>query len=295
MANTPTAVANLALDAAGVNIQLGNIAQGGREANIVLRAYGECLRQLLRGAPWGFARRQLPLVLLADATGTTANVGTIVPDPQFIYSYRMPPDAARIRYIPWYPGANPGAPAGNITPPNPSLPLVGGLTLSPLAGMRPRPSLFLITNDPNAAAPLDSNFASLPGQSPVGSSVICSNVQDATCVYTFNATYPSLWDHLFLGAMVSYLASEVCIPLWTSKNPKMAMMLRKDQVEIAKARVREARVADGNEMTASSDIPVDWMQFRQTGGGMDGASSGGDYGCWGSRWSGSLLFGGTAY
>ncbi len=74
MANDPTDIANLALDACGINIQLNDIEQGGREANVLLRAYPECLRQLLRAAPWAFARKQAALQLLADASGATPNV-----------------------------------------------------------------------------------------------------------------------------------------------------------------------------------------------------------------------------
>ena len=100
MANTPTDVARQAIDAIAIDYELGDIEQGGRVANVTLRAYGECLRQLLRGAPWDFARKQEPLVLLADATGNTANVGNKVPGTNFIYEYGYPVDCARISIYP---------------------------------------------------------------------------------------------------------------------------------------------------------------------------------------------------
>ena len=78
MANTPTQICNMALDACGINFQLGDVEQGGREANVLLRAYGECVRQLLRAAPWQFARKEVPMHLLADASGATPNVSTNV-------------------------------------------------------------------------------------------------------------------------------------------------------------------------------------------------------------------------
>lgn len=303
MANTPTNVANQALDAAAINTELGDIEQGGRIANVCLRAYGECRNQLLRGAPWAFARKQEPLLLLADATKQTANVGTVVPGTEFIYEYGYPIDCARIRYIPFNPFLNPGAPVGNIVPQNASAPIVTGLAQGPGVGHRIQPSRFLVTNDPNYSAPQGSNAPLVQGQSPQGNTVILSNVKNASCVYTFDALYPSLWDHLFRSAMVAYLASEIALPLWVEKDRKFGLEIRNQQVQIAKQKIMEARVADGNEMTVSSDIPVDWMAARNTGGagafswGMGAIAGGGegDYGCWGGGWGGSMSLGGSAY
>jgi hypothetical protein len=289
----PVDVANLALDACGYNMELGNLEQGGREANLLLRAYGRCREDLLRGAPWGFARKQVPLFLLADSSGVTPNVGTQVPGTNFQYEYAYPTDCQRIRYIPWKPYQNPGVPPGNIQPPNPNVPpTTGG---NPAILWQPiRPSQFLVTNDPNFSQPVAVPYQPTHGSSPIGSTVILSNVQNASLVYTFDATYPSLWDQLFTSAMIAYLASEVCWPLWSSKNPKLGLAVRKDQIAIAKAKITEARIADGNEMTVSSDIQVDWMRFRNTLGGNgiggDWSSDGATWGCWGGGWSGSVGF-----
>ncbi len=294
MANTPTDVAQLAIDAIAIDHEIGDLEAGGRINNVTLRAYGECFRQLMRAAPWTFARREVPLLLLADASGNTAGVGSAVPgNGQYVYEYAYPTDCARIRYIPGYPLQAPPVPNGNITPPNSSSPTLVGLSTAPLgAGMRP--TRFLLTNDPNYNTPAPNS--GVQGQSPVGNTVILSNVPNATCVYTFNALYPSLWDHLFLAAMAAYLASEIALPLW-SKDPKMGMALRTQQIAIAKSKLLEARAMDGNETWSSSDIRVDWMDFRRTGGSWSGwGQSGGDWGCWGNGWSGSLAFGdGTSF
>ncbi len=295
MANAdPTSVCNQALDEALIDFTLGDIEDGTREAQVCLRAYGECFRQLLRGAPWDFARKQVPLLLLADATGQTADVGTVVPGTNFAYEYAYPIDCARIRYIPWNPFLNPGAPSSNIAPADASSPLSTGLN-APFIGNAIVPSRYLITNDPNYSAPAGSS--PVQGQSPIGNTVILSNVPQASCVYTFNALYPSLWDHLFRAAMVAYLASSIAGPL--HKDKRFAMQVRNDQIKIAKMKIMEARVADGNEMTVSSDIAVDWMQYRRTGGTWNGAGAfggPGDWGCWGAGWGGSIGFGdGSAY
>jgi hypothetical protein len=271
-------VANQALDAAGIDETIGDIEEGTRPAQVLLRAYGQNLRQLLRAANWDFARREAPLVMLADATGSTPNVGTQVPRGQFIYEYAYPIDACKIRFIPWHPFQNPGAPQGNIIPPNANAPLT---TATPqFAGRRLIPAKFVITNDPNYPPEPGQIFWEVQGQSPQGRVVIMCNVYKAMCIYTTTALYPSMWDSLFREAMVALLASNVALPL--SKDKKFGMQMRKDNIEIAKAKIREARVVDGNESVASSDISVDWMRTRNTGGwGRGGHGQGGEGGGFG--------------
>ena len=142
-----------------------------------------------------------------------------------------------------------------------------------------------------------------PGQSPTGSTVILSNVQSASIVYTFDAVYPMLWDNLFTSALVAYMASEVTLGLW-SKNPKYGMGIRREQIAIAQKKLIEARIADGNASTVSTSHLPDWMRarasygnngFNNNGWGLDGGA-GGAYGVWGNGYSGSLSFSdGSAY
>jgi hypothetical protein len=305
-ANAPTDVANQALDAIAIDNELGDIEEGGRVANVTLRAYGQCRAQLLRAAPWTFARKQVPLVLLADASGQTPNVGTQVPGSNFVYEYAYPIDSARVRYIPSNPFFNPGAPSGNIVPADSAAPIMTSINANPGIGARIRPAKYLVTNDPNYSAPPGSNAGAVQGQSPQGNTVILTNVPQASCVYTFDALYPSLWDHLFRAAMVAYLAQEIALPLWVQKDKKFGLQVRAQQIAIAKEKIMQARIADGNEMFASSDIPVDWMAARNTGGSGGGFGFGpgivsgfgldGTYGCWGGGWGGSAGFAdGSAY
>lgn len=295
MAGTPTQIANMAIDAIGVDDQLGNIEDGSRLANVMLRAYGRCRQDLLRAAPWSFARKQANLVMLADATGQTADVAARVPGTSFQYVYRYPSDCLRIRYIPWNPFQNVAAPAANITPPNGAAPLTTGMQTGYL-GAAIRPSLYQITNDPNYPLDAQADPTANPGQSPTGSTVILSNVNTASLVYTFDAVYPMLWDNLFTSAMVSYLASEVALALW-SKNPSHGRALRVEQIAIAKSKLTEARIADGNASTVSTSHLPDWMRTRSSysnngfnngGWGADGGVAG--YGCWGNGYAGSLSF-----
>ena len=179
-----------------------------------------------------------------------------------------------------------------------------GLGATPCVGQRIRPSRFLITNDPNYSAPQGSTAAFVQGQSPIGNTVILSNVPKASCVYTFDALYPSLWDHMFRAAMVAYLASEIALALWAEKDRKFGLEIRTQQIQIAKQKIMEARAKDGQEGWHSSDIPVDWIGARNTGGsgafswGLGSIAGGGEggLGCWGNGWNGSIGFGdGSAY
>src|SRR5271157_2449661 len=138
MPNQPTDIANAALDAAGVDFTLGDIEDGTRPAQVCLRAYWTCLRQLLRSVHWNFARKSEPLTLLADATGNTPNVGTqVVPPGTLNFEYAWPSDCMKMRFVPAnWPGPNPGPASGNLTPPNPASPIMTGLQNTPVIPFR---------------------------------------------------------------------------------------------------------------------------------------------------------------
>lgn len=295
----PTDIANQALDAAAVDYTIGDLEEGTRPAQVTLRAYGNCLRQLLRGANWAFARKQAPLTLLADATGQTPNVGSLVPPGPFIYEYAYPTDCMRARFIPWNLGVQSApAPAGNITPPSPSAPVVTGLNQFPL-GQRIAPAKFVVATDPNYPPDPQEIFWQVQGVSPAGRTVILTNVKDAQLVYTMLALYPSVWDPLFRAALVAYLASEIALPL--AKDKKLGLQVRAEQIKIVRSKVTEARLMDGNESVASSDIAVDWMRARNSGGGqgwMGGPGWGfpGNVGYgWGSGWDSLMLADGAVF
>lgn len=292
--NLPTDVANQALDAVGVDFTLGDIEEGSRAAQVCLRAYRQCLMQLLRAVHWDFARKQTPLVLLADATGNTPDVGRLVPS-NFLYEYQYPIDCMKARFVPWNHHQNPGAPAGNISIPT-NVPLMTGLGQQNAVGMRQRPARYLIATDFNYPPPQGQITWEVQGVSPQGRTVVLTNVKHASLVYTALMLYPSVWDSQFRAAFVAYLASEVALPL--AKDKRFGMALRADQIKIAKEKIMAARVTDGNEMWASSDISVDWMQARNTGGGWHRGAGGfgdGRGGGFGGNWDSACFADGSAY
>lgn len=295
--NLPADICNQALDAAAVDFTLGDIQEGTRPAQVLLRAYGQCVRQLQRAANWDFCRKTTPMTLLADATGNTPAVGTNVIAP-WIYEYAYPNDCLKARFVPWnYPYQNPGQPPGNITPPAPTSPIMTGLGQPPFAGQRLIPARFLVANDPNYPATPGGDPDQMPqGQSPVGNTVICTNVQNALLVYTALQLYPTIWDALFRAALVGYLASEICLPL--AKDKKLGMQLQDRNIAKAKAKIQEARLVDGNEGNYDSTIRVDWMTARFSGGGSagwGGASDGGGPGVFSYGYDSCVFADGTAF
>lgn len=290
--NLPADIANQALDAIGINQEIGDLQEGTRPARVLLRAYGQCLRQLLRAAHWDFARKTAPLTMLADASGQTANVGSMVPVP-WQYEYEYPVDCMKVRFVPWNgPGLNSAVPANNIQ--IPAVPLTTGQQPQ-LMGQRLRPSRFTIATDPNYPPEPDQEFWTVQGVSPQGRTVVLSNVKDALVVYTALLVYPSVWDPLFRAAMVAYLGSEVAMALHDDK--KFALTLRGQQIGVVKQKLTEARMIDGNEGWYSSDIKVDWMDFRNARGfGGGGAWGEGDgAGVVGYGWDRCGFADGSAY
>lgn len=280
---TPTMIVNQALGAAGIDFVIGDIEEGTRAAQIALQHYNLCRQQLLRAAHWDWARKEAFLHLVADASGQTAGNNTLVPA-GFIYAYAWPSDCMKVRYIPanWW-GQNAPVPTDNIVPSNSSSPLMTNMGAPPWAGQRIVPTRFLISSTPNYIPDGASNAQ--PGVSPIGQTIICSNLQFARCVYTFDGSYPNLWDSLFRDAMVAYLAAQLALPL--AKDKRVGLEMRRQNIEIAKQKVSNARATNGNETWASSDLSVDWMRFRQGGAGSTG------YG-WGNNWGAGpgYLFGG---
>lgn len=266
MANLPADVVNQALDAIGSEVVIGDLEEGTREAQVCLRAYGQCVRQLLRAAHWDFARKTAPLFLLADGSGQTPNVGTVVPVP-WQYEYQYPADCVKARFVPVnaFNSTASGAPGNIMAPPNP-VAQVGSPTQS---SIRMVPARFTVATDFNNIPPMQGQYWEQPGVSPTGQTVILTNVAQAQLVYTSLVMFPSIWDALFRAAFVAYLASEVALTL--SKDKKFGLELRGQQIAVAKSKLQQARITDGNEGWYSTDHTPDWMRIRDSGTRLWGA------------------------
>lgn len=277
MSNLPADIFNQALDAAGVDFTIGDPQEGTKAAQVTLRAYGQALRTLLRAVHWDFARQVAPLTMLADASGQTEDVGTTVVAP-WAYEYAYPTNCMKARFLP----ANFENP-NQIPEDNTQLPDVPATTVTsqpPYAtGARLVPAPFLVSMDTNYPIDGASNWMDVQGVSPVGRVVILTNINLAQLVYTSFMPYPSMWDAQFRAAMVAYLAAEIALPL--SVDKKFGLVMRDRNIIIAKNKIMDARVTNGNEASfpQTTDHLPDWMRMRDAGGGYGTPWTGG--GIWG--------------
>jgi hypothetical protein len=267
---TPADIVNQSLDSIAVENTIGDLNEGTTEARAALRWYMPTLLQLLRTAHWNYARKSCPLTLLNDATGQTAKnqataglpvtVGNGTPGMvPWIYEYDWPVDCIKARFVPWN-GCQP-----TTTPPQTTASSVGSLPY-----VRQIPARFLVGQDsiPDQVG-LAQSWAQVPdyadalGHAPNQRTVILTNVPNAALVYTALIIYPAQWDVLFRQAFVATLASYLALPCQPDK--KLALTLRAQQMEIAKAAIMQARISDGDEGWTTTDHTPDWLRVRSAG------------------------------
>ena len=262
-----TDIANRVLDALGMNVTIGDLEDGSREAAVLLRSYQPCLEQLLRAAHWNFARKQAPLLLLGDATGQTVGVGTTVQQP-WTYCYAYPTDCVRARYLPLLAAVT--APVTGATG------VIPGTVATPVgvgAYFRSR-AKFVVSTDYNYPPPVGSDPVGTSGIAVDARTVVNTNVQNAQLVYTALQGWPTLWDPLFTSAFIAFLASETVLALVPDR--KLSLGMRQQQITIAQSKITAARVADGNEGVYSVAREASWISSRYRSLGIGPFGQGGD-------------------
>lgn len=220
---SPVDIVNATLSEIGANA-ISDFNDGSREAGVASIWYNRCRRQLLRAAPWGFARKTANLSLLAQAT----DVPNLVPWP-YGFKYMYPADCLRMRYL--------------LPPPcvetNPAVaPLVAGVQV--YGGVRD--CKFIIANDTD----VENNQRR----------VVLSNLWQAQSVYACDVTDTSLFDDQFEQALASTLAFRMVIPLSGNKD------MRSTFAQSAQSAIMDARASDGNEALPTTDHTPDWMVVR---------------------------------
>jgi hypothetical protein len=293
---TPADIGNRVMDSLGNSNVIGDLQEGTREAQVLLRNYSPTLRQISRGANWNCLRKRVSPVLLNDATGQTTQqqinagapitVGPGTPGMRpWVYEWKWPTDCLKVRFVPLdQDGENPPVPPGNRA--IPATPLYTGQTDVRFA--RDVPTRFLVTNDavPNLIGAAQS-WTDIPdtsqtlGQGLTSQTVILTNHRRVAVVYTALITYVDQWDPLFQEAFVAMLAIRSAMSLVPDR--KMALEVRNQQVAIAKAALDQARISDGQEGWHNTDIVPDWLRIRNAVGGRFGGR--GDEG-------GGMLWGG---
>lgn len=250
-------ICNMALSEIGTQSTIASFVEESNEAVQCALWYDTMRKRLLRAAQWGFARRQVVLTLLGD----------LIPDDSspypYLFKYRYPSDALKIRYI--------------LCPP-------------PVLNNSVAPSVGLPIGPPSWLAPSRANRFIVASEviETVDTKLILTNVGEindvladaggAIGVYTADVEAVGVFDELFIGALASALAYKLCIPL--SGNVGM----RDGFAKAAQEAIMEARAADGNEAIPSTDIRVDWMEGRGIGSPFGYGTVGGS--AWGQWWGG---------
>lgn len=201
---TDTDVANMALNAVGSRAVISGFNDGTKEANAVALHYQACKGSLLRMVHWAFARRQVALTLMADATA-----GQSVPTP-WTYKYAYPADCKRVRYlVPMYQSVQPST----MVPGTPVTPIYRGPAVK-----------WILNQDVDA---LNNKVLT-----------ILTNQIQALAVYTADSP-PYLWDDLFSDAMIGALAARICIPVSGDKK-LMQIAVEEGRKALLDARVADA-------------------------------------------------------
>ncbi len=222
MAQSDTEICNLALSAIGTRSSIASLMENSAEARACNLHYKPTVDAVLQAAFWNFARRQVALAVLLDASKSP-------PDPTpspWIYEYAYPSDCLQARYIMPMFNNQPASAPGTASQPF----YVGA------------PVRFVISQDSDAAGN--------------DIKVILTNQAQAQLIYTKRVTDVTMFDATFTQAVAAYLGHRLCIALTGDKA--MAKM----QFELASQLTLQARASNGNEgLTIIDQIP-DWMRVR---------------------------------
>jgi hypothetical protein len=193
-------ICNMALGEAGARTTITSLSEKSKEANLCAIYYTPARDAVLQAARWNFARKQLNLALLKDATATPPQA---VPVP-WLYEYAFPSDCIQGRYImPMFdslPGTVAGLPAASV--------------------YRGPPVKFVVSND------LDTSGADIR--------VILTNQPQAVFVYTKQTQDPNQFDAQFVECLAATLAAKLIKPL-TGKSPTAQMEIAKGLIISAAA------------------------------------------------------------
>lgn len=180
-------IGNLALSAIGTRSSIASFTEGSAEANAIALHYTPTLEAVLQAARWNFARKQILLTVLKDATQNQA-----VPTP-WLYEYAYPDDCTQGRFV--MPQVQVNLPSSVVG--TPSVPTALGPTVR-----------FLVSTD------VDTNGNDIL--------VILTNQPQALFVYTKRITNPNLFDGQFVEAFRYLLGARICMQLTGQKEQALA-------------------------------------------------------------------------
>jgi hypothetical protein len=219
------AIANSALGMTRARTQqITSFSQQGAEASQINLNYASTRDMLLRMFDWSFAKSTISLGNPTKSYDPTATSwSNLQPPPPWLYEYAMPANVVKVRAM-----------FGQNIP---------GLVVPvlPNTGQDIGPQLpyftFEVTNDG-------------------GVQVIVTNAPGAIAVVTLGGLDPSVWGPIFVQAMTTMLAANICLPL--TGDSQLADMLAKQAAQL----VQEAKIASANDSTDIQHIMPDWIRAR---------------------------------
>jgi hypothetical protein len=228
-------IVNRALLQTGSRTQISSLSEGSIQSNTANVLYQPTFEALARAAYWNCLRKQAVLTLLAAAAGTPENpTGTTMPVPPFpwLYSYQVPSDSLRIRFI---------VPVFN-------------LALNGIPQMTGNTGIVTPILATGAQIPFVVSYDTDSSGNP--REIILCNQSQSQAVYTVNQPNPQLWDSQFQAAMVASLS------VYFIQALNMNMPLLQGAVAQAQRMIDQARISDGNEGTQSQSRQASWISAR---------------------------------
>jgi hypothetical protein len=223
MASSLVQIANMALDVIGTRSSIQSLSEGSNEANAISRHVDNAIDAMLRACHWNFARKQVPLTLLQDAT----NGGTV--QAPFLYEYAYPSDCVLMRQI---------------------MPMIQTQQLEPSIGTGATAGVVAYGQPVRFITGTDLDINGNPIE------VILTNQPQAIGVYTFRNTNTAMWDSLFVQGFAAYLGARVCLTLTGDKNTQRIALQEAQQYAL------DAQRMNGNEGLTVIDFVPDWMRVR---------------------------------
>lgn len=254
--NSPVMLCNLALSQVGARAQVQSInpSDGTAAGDACSLLYQPTVDAFARAAHWNCLRFQSgplgstqppPLQLLKAAVGTpeqVANPALAAPPQPWAYSYALPPDCLKARFL---------IPQLTQSPTTPPLTTAGGVMLP--IGISIGAIPFTVAVDFDA----QGNEAQ----------VLLTNLSQTQLVYTRRLTNIALWDSQFV------MGAKAALAVWLGPGLNGSAGLMQAAMGIAKQTLDAARVSDGNEGPQSEDYPATWMSIRSGGRGRAGAGA----------------------
>lgn len=236
---SPVDIVNMALQQVGaVQSTIASFDEDSTEARVASLLYEPKVKDLMRAAQWGFARRQAFLTQLRAAVidGEASDDPPVQP---WQYEYAYPSDCLRIRYL--MPNLDPSEDGSSV-------PLTTSTILTPYIWTDQSQIRYTIANSTNTQGDQIKS--------------ILTDVKEAQAVYTVWTPNPNLWDVEFMNAATVYLG------VWFLNALARDRGSFQDQINLTMAIVRQARVGDGNEGVTTTDHLPDWIAVRGVSGGV---------------------------